>query len=74
MDNFDEKSGTVPSKTPWGQWWQTMDEVCIIVELPEITSSKEIKCNFKPKQLQVNVKGQTIIQVTALCKETELES
>ncbi|XP_071846333.1 nudC domain-containing protein 2-like isoform X2 [Apostichopus japonicus] len=55
--NFDEKSGIVPCITPWGQWYQTMEEVTLEVNVPEGTTSKEIKVDFKPKHLTCRVRA-----------------
>lgn len=60
MSNFDEKSGIVPCRTPWGQWYQTMEDVVVEVNVPEGTTSKEIKVDFKPKQLTCKVRNEEI--------------
>ncbi|XP_046369852.2 nudC domain-containing protein 2-like [Haliotis rufescens] len=61
MSDFDDKSGVVPCKTSWGQWWQTIDEVFIEVDVPKDTKSREIKCEIKPNSIRVAVKENTII-------------
>lgn len=33
MADFSERSGTVPCTTPWGNWYQTIDEIVIEVDL-----------------------------------------
>ena len=43
MSNFDERS-VVPSSTPWGSWYQTIEEVVIEVDIPLGTRSRDIKC------------------------------
>ncbi|XP_067851900.1 nudC domain-containing protein 2 [Heptranchias perlo] len=60
--NFDERSGTVPCKTPWGEWYQTMEEVHIDVRVPPGTSAKEIKCTLSSKYLALSVKGTEILK------------
>lgn len=56
MSNFDEKSGVVYCKTPWGQWGQTIEEVLIEVEIAEPgTRAKDIKCDIKPNSISVSV-------------------
>nr|XP_058948737.1 nudC domain-containing protein 2-like isoform X2 [Pocillopora verrucosa] len=57
-DHFDEKSGTVPSKTPWGNWAQTIDEVFIEVIVPKGTRGREIVCDISPKNIKFSLKGQ----------------
>ena len=63
MAHFDEKSGYIPCKTDWGQWWQNNEEVYIEVNLPQGTAARDIKCSFAPKHLKVSVKGKTVIEV-----------
>nr|XP_045599091.1 nudC domain-containing protein 2-like isoform X2 [Procambarus clarkii] len=41
--NFDERSGIVPCKVPWGRWWQTVAEVHTEVDIPVGTKSKSIQ-------------------------------
>ena len=63
MSNFDERSGIVACSTPWGQWYQTMEEVHIEVNVPEGTISKQININCTPTQLTCVVRGESIIKV-----------
>ena len=65
-DHFDEKSGVVPSKTPWGNWAQTIDEVLIEVNVPKGTKGRDISCVIKPKSIKFNLKGQEFFEVTDL--------
>ncbi|XP_063970691.1 nudC domain-containing protein 2-like isoform X2 [Lytechinus pictus] len=57
MANFDEKSGVVPCLTPWGCWYQTMDEVMVEINVPEGTTSKAIKATFGVNTLSCSVPG-----------------
>ncbi|PFX23552.1 nudC domain-containing protein 2-like [Stylophora pistillata] len=61
-DHFDEKSGTVPSKTPWGNWAQTIDEVFIEITVPKGTRGREIVCDISPKNIKFSLKGQEIFK------------
>lgn len=62
--NFDERSGVVYCKTPWGQWGQTMEEVYVEVELTESNiRAREIQCEIKPKYLSVAVRGSVKFKV-----------
>lgn len=63
MAHFDEKSGYIPCKTEWGQWWQTNEEVFIEINVPQGTLAKDIKCAFAPKHIKIAVKGETVIEV-----------
>uniref|UniRef100_A0A8D8RAM9 NudC domain-containing protein 2 n=1 Tax=Cacopsylla melanoneura TaxID=428564 RepID=A0A8D8RAM9_9HEMI len=46
LSHFDEKGGVVKCPTPWGHWWQTLDEVFVEVIPNSPVRSKEvsIKC------------------------------
>lgn len=65
MAHFDEKSGYIPCKTEWGQWWQTNEEVFIEINVPQGTLAKDIKCAFAPKHIKIAVKGETVIEVVS---------
>ncbi|XP_038056441.1 nudC domain-containing protein 2-like isoform X2 [Patiria miniata] len=62
MAHFDEKSGIVPCQTPWGQWYQTMEEVFIEVTVPEGTKGKMVTVTFAPKQLSCTVRGEVVFK------------
>ena len=63
MSHFDERSGTVPCKTPWGSWTQTVEEVFIEVDVPEGTKGKDIVCNIHPNNISLSVSGKEIFKV-----------
>uniref|UniRef100_A0A671TVA4 NudC domain containing 2 n=1 Tax=Sparus aurata TaxID=8175 RepID=A0A671TVA4_SPAAU len=60
--HFEERSGVVPCKTPWGSWYQTMEEVFIEVNVPHGTSAKEVKCHLGSRDVELRVKGEEIIK------------
>ncbi|XP_052283051.1 nudC domain-containing protein 2-like isoform X2 [Dreissena polymorpha] len=62
MSHFDESSGIVACRTEWGQWWQTMEEVYVEVNLEEGTTAKMVKCAVTNKTLSVTVKDKIIIK------------
>ena len=64
--HFDEKSGVVPCKTPWGNWAQTIDEVFIEVHVPKGTRGREVLCEIKPKTIRFALKGQEIFKVMSI--------
>jgi hypothetical protein len=66
MANFEDSSGVVACTTIWGQWFQTMEEVFVEVDLPDGTRAKDIKCTFKPCYLSVSVHGKDLIEVCKL--------
>ena len=72
MSDFDERSGVVYCKTPWGQWGQTIDEVFVEVDVAASSSSssssssvraKDIKCEIRPNAIAVSVRGQDTFKV-----------
>ena len=63
MAHFDDTSGVVSCNTDWGRWWQTMEDVCIEVNLEEGTTARLVQCQIKPKTIKVVVKGNPVIEV-----------
>lgn len=64
MSDFDERSGVVYCKAPWGQWGQTIDEVFIEVQVRESNvRAKDIKCDIKPNSISVAVREDVKIKV-----------
>lgn len=61
--HFEEKSGVVPCKTPWGSWYQTMEEVFIEVDVPHGTSAKEVNCRLGTKDIELHVRGKEFFKV-----------
>ncbi|KAK3912356.1 NudC domain-containing protein 2 [Frankliniella fusca] len=64
LSHFDEKSGTVRCPTPWGNWWQTVQEVHIEVNLPPNSKSREIDVNLEPKSIEVLVRKELVFKGT----------
>jgi len=69
MSLFEEKSGLVVSKTDWGSWAQTIDDVVIEINVPKGTKAKDIRCKITPKSLTVFVKDVEIIKVYLYCQK-----
>lgn len=63
MSNFDERSGVIYCKTPWGQWAQTIDEIFIEVQVTGIIRAKDICCEIKPKFISVTIKNEVLFKV-----------
>lgn len=63
MADFDERSGVIPCTTPWGLWYQTIDEVFVEIQVPPGTKGKDVKCDVHPRKLKVVVGGKTVIEV-----------
>lgn len=63
MNHFDERSGVVICPAPWGSWWQTIDDVCIEVNVPPGTTAKEIKCKITAHSINLVVAGKEIVKV-----------
>ena len=68
MSLFEEKSGLVVSKTDWGSWAQTIDDVVIEINVPQGTKAKDVRCRITPKSLTVFVRDAEIIKVSLLQK------
>lgn len=62
MSNFDERSGVVYCKTPWGQWAQTVEEVFVEVEVVGNIRAKDIVCVIKTRYLSVSISGKEIFK------------
>uniref|UniRef100_A0A3Q2PBA2 CS domain-containing protein n=1 Tax=Fundulus heteroclitus TaxID=8078 RepID=A0A3Q2PBA2_FUNHE len=60
--HFEERSGVVPCKTPWGSWYQTMEEVFIEVHVPPGTSAKEVKCRLGSRDIELQVRGKEVFK------------
>ena len=69
MSLFEEKSGLVVSKTDWGSWAQTIDDVVIEINVPHGTKAKDIRCRITPKSLAVFVRDTEVIEVRLLHKK-----
>ena len=64
VSHFDEKSGIVPFKTEWGQWWQTIDEVHIeLTDLKDI-KAKDVTIQITSHDIKCTVRGNMMLQVT----------
>uniref|UniRef100_A0A8C5Q2W6 NudC domain-containing protein 2 n=2 Tax=Leptobrachium leishanense TaxID=445787 RepID=A0A8C5Q2W6_9ANUR len=60
--HFDERSGIVPCKTPWGCWYQTMEEIFIEVQVPPGTQAKDIQCKLASRDIRLALQGKEIIK------------
>ena len=62
--HFDEKSGVICHKTDFGQWYQTVDEVMILVNLESGTRGKEVHVDIQPNKLKCVVRGKIIFEAS----------
>lgn len=60
---FEERSGVVPCGTPWGRWYQTLEEVFIEVRVPPGTRAKDVRCSLRSRHISLAVGGQELLQV-----------
>lgn len=60
---FEERSGVVPCGTPWGQWYQTLEEVFIEVQVPPGTRAQDIRCGLQSRHVALAVGGREILKV-----------
>ncbi|XP_014398671.1 PREDICTED: nudC domain-containing protein 2 isoform X2 [Myotis brandtii] len=59
---FEERSGVVPCGTPWGQWYQTLEEVFIEVQVPPGTRAQDIRCDLQSRHVALAVGGREILK------------
>ena len=64
MSHFDERSGVVYCRTPWGQWGQTMEEVTVEVQVPEGTKTRDLRCDIKPRSISIIVNKEDVVRVS----------
>lgn len=62
---FEERSGVVPCGTPWGQWYQTLEEVFIEVQVPPGTRAQDIQCDLQSRHVALAVGGREILKVAS---------
>ncbi len=62
-DHFEEKSGIIVAKTPWGKWYQTGTEVVIEIEVEKGTRGKDVSVLIKPSQISCCVRQKNIFKV-----------
>ncbi|KAJ7316253.1 hypothetical protein JRQ81_002415 [Phrynocephalus forsythii] len=65
---FEERSGLVPCATPWGRWYQTMEEVFVEVDVPEGTRAKAVQCSLKSRHLSLSVAGKEVLKDNKLIR------
>jgi len=63
MADFDERSGIVACPTPWGFWYQTLDEISIEISVAPETRSSQVHVQLRENQLFVTINGDKLIQV-----------
>ncbi|NXJ12406.1 NUDC2 protein, partial [Odontophorus gujanensis] len=59
---FEERSGVVPCGTPWGRWYQTLEEVFIEVQVPPGTRAKDVRCSLQSRHVALSVGGRDVLQ------------
>ncbi|KAB0388872.1 hypothetical protein E2I00_014389 [Balaenoptera physalus] len=59
---FEERSGVVPCRTPWGQWYQILEEVFIEVQVPPGTRAQDIQCSPQSRHVALAVGGHEILK------------
>lgn len=72
MAHFDEKSGLVLCRTPWGTWGQTVDDVQIEVNVAKGTKSRDVKCTIRPKEIVLSVHGETVFKARRYATESNM--
>jgi len=66
MSDFDERSGIIACLTPWGRWWQTIEDVTVEVGVKEGTRAKDVRCDIKTNHLSLTIGSLVVIQVSEI--------
>uniref|UniRef100_A0A8C9EEW1 CS domain-containing protein n=1 Tax=Phocoena sinus TaxID=42100 RepID=A0A8C9EEW1_PHOSS len=59
---FEERNGAVPCRTPWGQWYQILEEVFIEVQVSPGTRAQDIQCGLQSRHVALAVGGHEILK------------
>lgn len=62
MSDFDDRSGIVACETPWGRWWQTIDDVTVEVQVATGTRAKDVRCTIRPSFIALSIAGTTVFE------------
>eukprot|EP00116_Pleurobrachia_bachei_P012816 sb/3473078/ len=57
--DFEDKAGIVKSKTDWGSWYQSIDDVTIEVEVSANTKGKNVSVKILPSSVSCSVFNET---------------
>uniref|UniRef100_A0A452FQP8 CS domain-containing protein n=1 Tax=Capra hircus TaxID=9925 RepID=A0A452FQP8_CAPHI len=60
---FEACSGVVSCGTPWGQWYQTLEEVFTEVQIPSGTCTQDSQCSLQSKHVALAMGGHKILKV-----------
>lgn len=63
LSHFDEKSGVVPFKADWGQWYQTIEEVHVEIDQFKNLKSKDVFIEITASHIKCRVLDKTILEV-----------
>lgn len=63
LSHFDEKSGVVPFKADWGQWYQTIEEVHIEITKYKNLKSKDVSIQITASHIKCQVLNNIVIEV-----------
>jgi hypothetical protein len=67
MGDFAERSGVARCTTPWGSWWQTIDEVGVDVSVPGLERARDVAVSISANHLKVAKRdGPVIVEVPDL--------
>lgn len=58
--DFDERSGVACCKTPWGNWYQTVEDVVIVINVEKGTRGKEVNVVIEPQHISCVVRGREL--------------
>ena len=71
---FEDKADLVQSTTPWGYWYQTMEDVTAVLEVPLSTKGKNVNIKILPNKLTCFVNETSIFSsklfASIICDES----
>lgn len=63
LSHFDEKSGIIPFKTDWGQWYQTIEEVHIEITEFNNLKSRDVELKITTNYIKCQILSKTVFEV-----------
>jgi len=61
MSHFDETAGAVLCQTPWGHWYQTVEEVYVLIDVPNGTKAKQLSIKIQSDSLKVELTNEVLL-------------
>lgn len=59
-NDCDEQIGKACCNTKWGKWYQTLEDVIIVVDVEKGTRGKEVSVKIEPQRISCYVRGEEV--------------